>query len=63
MFQSLKGPHSVKKQKDCAQCQEDMPEHIGLFVKSHWDDVIICELDQLTAQRKNTMQLRENPLV
>lgn len=44
-------------------CQDDMPEQMRLVVKSHCDDVPLCELDQLTAVRKNTMQLRENPLV
>lgn len=44
-------------------CQDDMPEQMSPLVKSHCDDVPQSELDQLTALRKNTMQLRENPLV
>ena len=44
-------------------CQGDMPEPTRLLVRSHCDESPVCEPHRLTAVRKNTIQLRENPLV
>lgn len=55
--------YNTKNRDEGGKNVSNMCTKMSVLVKSHRDHELLCEQDQLTAERKNTMQLRENPLV